>query len=116
MRKRPLLLAAAEAGESCSGGERAAPRFTWRSGKGKAAHLELLLDDFHVVPLQEVLLVAANPVQLREQTGEELSCQGFVVGSRVPDRTHTGTHTSESTAKNNTLTTNQFPFIAANYS
>lgn len=36
-------------------------------------HLQLLLNYFHVVSLQEVQLVRADPVQLREQIGEEHS-------------------------------------------
>ena len=60
---------------------------------GKVTHLELLLNYFHVVSLQKVQLVGAHPVQLREQIGKEHSSQGFIIGSRVPGRTHTHTHT-----------------------
>lgn len=65
-------------------------------------HLQLLLNYFHVVSLQEVQLVRADPVQLRKQIGEEHSWQGFIAGSCVPDRTHTPTSGSSTFAKNNT--------------
>lgn len=63
-------------------------------------HLQLLLNYFHVVSLQEVQLVRADPVQLRKQIGEEHSWQGFVTGSCVPDRTHTSTSGASTFAKN----------------
>lgn len=68
------------------------------TGCVELTHLELLLNYFHVVPLQEVHLMRANPVQLREQIGEEHGCQGLLVSSRVPGRTHKHNSSNRSTA------------------
>lgn len=50
-------------------------------------HLELLLYHFHVVSLQEVLLLQAHLLQLGEKVAEHHRCHRLVIDSRVPENT-----------------------------
>lgn len=46
--------------------------------------MQLLLDYFHVVSLQKVLLLRAHPLQLGQQVGEEHASHRLVVHRCVP--------------------------------
>lgn len=52
----------------------------------KPTHLQLLLDDFHVVSLEEVLLVGAHPVQLGQQVAEQHRRHRLIGGCHVPGK------------------------------